>query len=67
MTQSNKRGGKREGAGRKRQGLTTKAMSLKLDIDLFETLCAISVTKNRFINDAVREKLIRDNIEVKSL
>ena len=65
MTQSDntkKRGGKRLGAGRKPQGLTTKAMSLKMDTDLFETLCALSVTKNRYINDAVREKLKREGL-----
>lgn len=55
-----KRGGKREGAGRKAIGISTKAMSLKLDNDLYEVLNNLDIKKNRFINDAVREKLTRD-------
>ena len=54
------RGGKREGAGRKAHGVTTHAMALKLDNDLFEVLSVAKVNKNRFINDAVREKMARD-------
>lgn len=54
------RGGKREGAGRKAHGATTRAMALKLDIDLHEALGLATTNKNRYINDAVREKLARD-------
>ena len=54
------RGGKREGAGRKAHGATTHAMALKLDNDLYEALGLASQNKNRYINDAVREKLAKD-------
>ena len=54
------RGGKREGAGRKPVGISTHAMALKLDNDLFKALGLASQNKNRYINDAVREKLVKD-------
>jgi len=54
------RGGKREGAGRKPVGISTHAMALKLDNDLYEALGLASQNKNRYINEAVREKLTRD-------
>ena len=54
------RGGKREGAGRKPVGISTHAMALKLDNDLFDALGLASQNKNRYINDAVREKLKKD-------
>ena len=54
------RGGKREGAGRKPVGISTHAMALKLDNDLYEALGLASLNKNRYINDAVREKLAKD-------
>jgi len=54
------RGGKREGAGRKAVGISTHAMALKLDIDLYEALGLATTNKNRYINDAVREKLAKD-------
>lgn len=54
-----KRGGKREGAGRKAVGLSTHPMALKLDNDLFEALAKLDINKNRYINDAVREKMIQ--------
>ena len=56
------RGGKREGAGRKAHGATTHAMALKLDNDLFVALSASSLNKNRYINEAVREKMTRDGL-----
>ena len=56
------RGGKREGAGRKAHGATTHAMALKLDNDLFVALSASSLNKNRYINEAVREKMSRDGL-----
>ena len=55
-----KRGGKREGAGRKAVGLSTTAMSLKLDNDLYLALNNHGLNKNRYINDAIREAMKRD-------
>ena len=55
-----KRGGKREGAGRKAVGLSTTAMSLKLDNDLYLALNNHGLNKNRYINDAVRATMVRD-------
>lgn len=57
-----KRGGKREGAGRKAVGISTHAMALKLDNDLFDTFSASSLNKNRYINDAIREKMLKDGL-----
>lgn len=54
------RGGKREGSGRKPTGLSTTAMSLKLDNDLYLALNNQGLNKNRYINDAVRETMKRD-------
>lgn len=54
------RGGKREGAGRKPVGISTHAMALKLDNDLYMALGLASQNKNRYINEAVREKLAKD-------
>lgn len=56
------RGGKREGAGRKAVGISTHAMALKLDNDLYNVLSNSGQNKNRFINDAVREKMVRDGL-----
>lgn len=54
------RGGKREGAGRKAVGVSTTPMPLKLDNDLFVILSKSGMNKNRYINDAVREKMKKD-------
>ena len=54
------RGGKREGAGRKAVGISTHPMALKLDNDLYEVLSVAGLNKNRFINDAIREKMARE-------
>ena len=54
------RGGKREGAGRKAVGLSTTAMSLKLDNDLYSALNSHGLNKNRYINNAVRAAMVRD-------
>lgn len=54
------RGGKREGAGRKPVGLSTTAMSLKLDNDLYLALNSHSLNKNRYINEAVRVAMEKD-------
>lgn len=53
-----KSGGKREGAGRP-SGLSQKAISVRLDLDLLDKLSYIS-NRNGFINNAVREKLERE-------
>ncbi len=55
------RGGKRDGAGRP-SGTSTTAMSLKLDNDLYRILNDKAMNKNRYINDAVREKMTKDGI-----
>lgn len=59
-TENNKgtRGGKREGAGRSR-GVNQKPISVRLDLDLAERLSGMA-NRNRFINEAVREKLDRE-------
>ena len=63
MEQTNKqRGGKREGSGRKPVGISTTAMSLKLDNDLYEVLKSQGLNKNRYINDAVRSALKNDGL-----
>ena len=56
------RGGKREGAGRKAVGISTHAMALKLDNDLHIVLSASGLNKNRYINEAVREKMAKDGL-----
>ena len=58
------RGGKREGAGRKAVGISTHPMALKLDNDLYEALSVAKINKNRFINDAVREKMNREGYNI---
>lgn len=58
--ETKKRGGKREGSGRKPVGISTTAMSLKLDNDLFLVLKTQGLNKNRYINDAVRAKMKND-------
>lgn len=56
------RGGKREGSGRKPVGISTTAMSLKLDNDLYEVIRSHGLNKNRYINDAVRACLKNDGL-----
>lgn len=58
----NKRGGKRVGSGRKPTGLSTTAMSLKLDNDLYIALNSHGLNKNRYINDAVRAAMLQDGL-----
>lgn len=55
-------GGKREGAGRP-SGTTQKLISVKMDLDLLESM-PDGTNKNGYINDSVREKMIRDGIKV---
>lgn len=55
------RGGKRANCGRNGgKGISTTAMSLKLDNDLYEVLKAQGLNKNRYINDAVRSRMEAD-------
>lgn len=55
------RGGKREGSGRPK-GLSTTAMSLKLDNDLYAALNNNGLNKNRYINNAVRQAMKNDGL-----
>ena len=55
-----KRGGKREGAGRKPVGVSTHPMALKLDNDLYDILNLHGLNKNRYINNAVRASMEKD-------
>ena len=52
-------GGKRKGAGR--PNLTGKVYCYKADKDLI-TLLDNTENRNRFINEAVKEKLIKDRL-----
>lgn len=56
------RGGKREGAGRRAVGVTTHPMSLKLDKDLYGIMSEANLNKNRYINEAIRERLKKDGL-----
>lgn len=54
-------GGKRVNSGRNGgKGISTKAMSLKLKNELYNALVLSGENKNKYINDAVREKLKKD-------
>ena len=53
-----KSGGKRQGAGRP-SGLNQKSISVRLDLDLLDRLSSVG-NRNGFINNAVREKLDRE-------
>lgn len=52
-------GGKRDGSGRKRK--TGRTYSYSADIDLVPVIDS-QKNKNRFINDAVREKAKKDKL-----
>ena len=56
------RGGARPGAGRKPTGITTTSIGFKLDNDLFDVFAAHkeNIKRNRYINDAIRAKMIAD-------
>ena len=56
----NKRGGRREGAGRPK-GVDTTLISVKLETELLQAL-PIGINRSKFINDAVREKMKRDGL-----
>lgn len=56
------RGGRREGSGRKPTGISTTAMSLKLDNDLYLALNSHGLNKNRYINNAVRQAMKNDGL-----
>ena len=55
-------GGKRHGAGRP-SGLTQRPVSVRIDIDLLESIPK-GINKNGYINDSIREKMLRDGIDV---
>ena len=58
------RGGRRAGAGRK-AGLTKTLMSLKIDNDLlaaFQAHTSEIPNRSKYINDAIRSALTRDNL-----
>ena len=57
-----RRGGKRDGAGRKPIGISTKALCVKFDLDLYEIFSSRKWNKNRYINAAVREKMKNDGL-----
>lgn len=59
--QENGWGGKRANSGRTGgKGISTKPMSLKLKKELYDTLVVLGVNKNKYINDAVSDKLKKE-------
>lgn len=54
-----KRGGRREGAGR-HKGVDTTLISVKLETELLQQIPS-HTNRSKYINEAVREKLIKDN------
>jgi hypothetical protein len=56
----NKRGGRREGAGRPK-GVDTTLISVKLETELLRAL-PLGINRSKYVNDAVREKMVRDGI-----
>ena len=54
-----KRGGRRENAGRKKREINVKPILLNLELSLFEALPK-SLNRNEYINNAVREKMKED-------
>lgn len=55
-------GGTREGAGHPFNA-TTKPMSFRIDMDLLENFPE-GLNRNRYINSAIREKMIREDIKI---
>lgn len=59
----NNRGGKREGAGRPKKDVCQKPMSLRLDPELSYVFDNDkTIKKNTFINEAIREKMMREGM-----
>ncbi len=58
-------GGRREGAGHPFNA-TTKAISLRMDIDLLESLPK-NINRNGYINDAVRKQMIADGYTISDI
>ena len=56
----NKRGGRREGAGRPK-GVDTTLISVKLETELLRAL-PLGTNRSKYVNEAVREKMVRDGI-----
>lgn len=55
-------GGKREGAGHPFNATTTP-ISFRIDMDLLENF-PDGTNRNRYINNAIREKMIREGIAI---
>lgn len=60
MKEKGTHGGHREGAGRPK-GSNKTLISLRLENDLLRSIPK-EINRNRFINDAVREKSKRENL-----
>ena len=59
----NNRGGKREGSGRPKKDVCQKPMSLRLDPELSYVFDNDkTIKKNTFINEAIREKMMREGM-----
>lgn len=58
------KGGKRPGAGRPPVQRKQKQISLKLDADIADVFDSdlFQGKKNRYINDAIREKMLKDGL-----
>lgn len=59
-----KHGGKRVGAGRPSSPNSKKQIALKLDNDLFEVFSSprFNGNRGRYINEAVREKMVKEEM-----
>lgn len=57
-------GGSRPGAGRPHKENSKKQIALKLDRDLYDVFYSAEFTgnKGRYINDAIRAKMIADSL-----
>jgi len=58
-------GGKRAGAGHPFNA-TTKPMSFRADMDLLDNF-PDGTNRNRYINNAIREKMIREGVKVSTI
>lgn len=56
------RGGHREGAGRKSKG--AKGTSLRIRVDLLERISRLPIGRTEFIEQAIEEKLDRDEVKL---
>lgn len=58
-TKNNNHGGARPGSGRKK-GTTKVPVSFRIEIDILDRIKGLN--KNMFVNEAIREKLDRENV-----